>query len=398
MNTVDAGDGVGRAYTVRVTNNGPSTATGVVVSGPLPSGTQANGGVTTSNGVVCASGLPCTLGAIAAGTTVTVVVPYQTLASAAGPQQNYTASVTSTSGDTNAADDSATDSDNVVRRTDLTVTLTPAASVVGVGQDIVYSVTVSNNGPADATGATVTLSLPAGLTAVSTGCGTGATCTIAGPLVAGATFGPYVVQVSTGGASTATTYVTNATVAAGVGQTDTNVLNNVASAPVSLVVTAASADLRMTLTDGGATQVSPGQSGAYVATVRNLGPSNATNVTVTVDFPFGDLSLNGAPQVVAGSVAGTCTVSATQVVCLFSNVPSGSDAIVQLGYTAQNPAGPTVTVVARAASAKVPDSVLTNNQATDTNGVVRQVDLGVSVSDGETQVVAGDGVVHTYVV
>ena len=57
-----------------------------------------------------------------------------------------------------------------------------------------------------------------------------------------------------------------------------------------------------------------------------------------------------------------------------------------------------VTVVARAASAKVPDSVLTNNQATDTNGVVRQVDLGVSVSDGETQVVAGDGVVHTYVV
>ena len=125
---------------------------------------------------------------------------------------------------------------------------------------------------------------------------------------------------------------------------------------------------------------------------------NATNVTVTVDFPFGDLSLNGAPQVVAGSVAGTYTVSATQVVCLFSNVPSGSDAIVQLGYTAQNPAGPTVTVVARAASAEVPDPATGNNQATDTNGVVRQVDLGVSVSDGETQVVAGDGVVHTYVV
>jgi len=174
--TVTVGSNV--TFTITVTNNGPSDATGVQVTDQLPAGltfvsaTPSQGTYTSGTGV-------WDIGAVASGTSVTLAL---------------TATVTTTGSLTNTARKTAeneTDPNLSNDTASVTITgqapdLTIAKSHVGSfvrGSSGSYSVTVSNIGAVASSGlVTVSDTLPAGLTP-TTASGTGWSCGIVAPTV-----------------------------------------------------------------------------------------------------------------------------------------------------------------------------------------------------------------------
>jgi uncharacterized repeat protein (TIGR01451 family) len=111
--------GTNLAYTLTVTNAGPSDAAGVVLSDPPPTGLTF-----VSATVPCAGGFPCTLGTIAAGapaTTVTVTFGVPSDYTAPDPIVN-TASVSATTTDPLGTNNSASASTSVSPEADLGIT------------------------------------------------------------------------------------------------------------------------------------------------------------------------------------------------------------------------------------------------------------------------------------
>src|SRR6185295_1338077 len=118
----------------------------------------------------------------------------------------------------------------VTPQTDLSITKTDSVTTAVPGQTTTYTVVVSNFGPSNVTGATVTDALPAGVTSMSWTCvgAGGGVCPAAGSgaisnsadLPVGATV-TYSITVSIAAGATGSV-VNSASVAAPLGVTDTN--------------------------------------------------------------------------------------------------------------------------------------------------------------------------------
>ncbi len=161
--------GTDLSYTITVTNTGTSSPSGpVTVSDTLPARVtfiSATGGVTPVQGV-----LTLNLGIIPIGGSTTVTIVVRPDAAAAGTTITNTATVNSTVSDPDAADNSTTATTAVNAASavaDLAVTIAEAPDPVHVGQEVTYTVTVTNNGPDPATGATLTDTLDAGAAFIS---------------------------------------------------------------------------------------------------------------------------------------------------------------------------------------------------------------------------------------
>lgn len=180
VDVVDSADPVAAGgqltYTVSISNLGPDTATGVVLSSILPAGTTlvSTTGCTESP----AGGVPtCTIGSLAsaASTQVTLLV---TVSPGASGTLVYQAAVDGTLFDPVAGNDSSNENTAVTPSADLAIDLISGLSTYGDGAPMAWKAVVRNLGPGPAVGATVSVDLPASLTAVAwtcTGSG-GATC------------------------------------------------------------------------------------------------------------------------------------------------------------------------------------------------------------------------------
>ncbi|MEJ5240205.1 MAG: sortase, partial [Anaerolineales bacterium] len=106
-----------------------------------------------------------------AGSTITYTVTANLSATATGSLTN-TATVTAPAGviDPDTTNNSDSDTDTPNPQANLSVTKDDGVTVVAPGSTIIYTITVTNNGPSDANGVTVSDSLPSQITSWSWAC------------------------------------------------------------------------------------------------------------------------------------------------------------------------------------------------------------------------------------
>lgn len=153
---IDAGEEI--SFTITVTNHGPGTAFAVTLDDVLPAGFAWAEDPDLSECAITLGDLHCGFGDMAATDTfsVTVSAPTDEHDCADNAYVN-----TAVAGATNHADVDDT-GDVLIQCPDIEVSKTPDGEVIDAGDEISFTITVTNAGPATATAVTLDDDLPAG--------------------------------------------------------------------------------------------------------------------------------------------------------------------------------------------------------------------------------------------
>lgn len=243
---------------------------------------------------------------------------------------------------------------------DLSITKTDSPDPLKVGENLNYSIMVTNSGPLSATGVTMTDELPAGVSFVSWSATQGScsvsptvACTL-GSLGNGATAGvEIVVRADQAGD------ITNTATVAGK-QKDPNQANNQSSA--STHVDPQEADLSIAMTDEPDPYVSRTQPLTFTITVHNAGPSNVTSARMRDDLPN---NVYLAASITASQ--GMCGVSYGIVNCDLGELAVGSNATVTIAVWVR--CNSTSVINSASTFADELDPVPVNNEATTVTAV-----------------------------
>ncbi len=269
-------------YTLTITNYGPATATDVKVLDALPTGLTLVR--TTASQGLCESGITCFLGTLiytGVPNTVRITVVARVAAEIRqGVTLTNTALVQGSQPDPIQANN--LDAVGVVVDTaaDLTIKKTGAPNPAVAGEQLLYTIVVTNAGPADAATVVVTDVLPVGFTKVSLSPSQG-TCVVAGVCQVGnlPVNGKVTISVLGMVAPSMTGTITN-TVTVTSTTDDPNLNNNQAT---SVIPVYGRADLEVDVTS--TPTVLGGETGVVTVTVYNHGPSNALGTVITVTIP-----------------------------------------------------------------------------------------------------------------
>jgi len=330
--------GTNVTYTLTVSNTGPSDSNTVTLVDLVPAGSTfvsfaQTGGpafTLTTPPVGGTGSVDATAATLAAGATATFVLVVNVNANIAdGSEFANTATVTSITTDVDPGNNSSTTTATVQAQADLVITKTDTPDPVNAGEDLTYTVTVTNNGPSDATSVTVEDLLPAGTSFVSfmqtsgpaftlttppVG-GTGSVDATAATLAAGAsaTFS-LVVNVDDG---TGGTLISN-TASVTTTTTDPNLANNSATETTLVPL----ADLVITKSDS-ADPVQAGDNITYTLTVTNNGPNDAQNVTA-FDLVPANTTFAGFLSITQGSAS--FSAATNDINAVFGTIPAGGSA------------------------------------------------------------------------
>jgi uncharacterized repeat protein (TIGR01451 family) len=329
-------------YTVTVNNPGPSDANNLTFTDQLPAG------VTFVSGTDCTDAgggqVTCDIPQITCGNsaqrTFTVAVA-SSVAEGATLTNNVTG-ITQDETERNDADDVSTLNTAARRETDLVVSkirTAPGGNCVP-GESVNYTIIASNNGPSDATGATVTDTFDSNLTCNWTCAATGsASCTGAGSgsisdsvniAAGGGNFVTYSVSCTIDPGMRGTlTNSASATIEAGT-LTDPVVPNSSSTNNCTLVPRA---NLTMTKVVTGSSPATPGLASdlVYTITVTNNGPSDAIDGDVTVNDTL-PLSLASLVSIVPSQ--GSCAGAGNPRSCTLGDIDAGNAATVVVTMTA----------------------------------------------------------------
>ena len=276
----DEGDTV--TFTVTVTNSGPAQATNVSIDDALPAGLTA-GTITPSQGSYTAP--TWTVGTLADGASATLTITADVNAGTAGQTiTNTVTNVTLDQVDSNTTADDLSESVTVGNTTDLVIGKTVDNGTPDEGDTITFTVTITNNGPAQASNVSIDDVLPAGLTigsvTPSTGTWSAPTWTI-GTLADGAS-ATLTIQ-ATVNAGTAGSTITNTATNVTLDQVDSNAT---ADDPSESITVGNSTDLVIGKTVDNGTP-DEGDTVTFTVTVTNNGPAQASNVSIDDALPAG---------------------------------------------------------------------------------------------------------------
>ncbi|WP_371522475.1 hypothetical protein [Kitasatospora sp. NBC_01300] len=389
------------SWRVAVTNRGPSTARGVVVSDRIPDqvvGAMMTVDATGSSCPVSTGTATCPAVEIPVGATATFTLTGM-LAQDATTVPGNSATVT-------GGPDPATPTHTAVASP--TGAVTPQANLslgkvlvtnpVVPGQQIQWRVTVTNNGPSRARNVVVTDRIPAGVSSPTMTSETdGAACTVSGGVATCPAIELEVGQSHSYGLSgvldpNATVTPTNGATVTGGPDPATPTHTAIASPTATPSPQANLTASKILLTD----PVVPGGPIQWRVTVTNHGPSRARNVVVTDRIPDGVDN----PAMTDDTSGASCVIAAGVATCPAVEIPAGGTASWTLTGTLDpaatstpvntavvtggpDPATPTHTAVASPTGPPVQQARLTVSKVLLTNPVVpgQQIQWRVSVTN-----------------
>jgi uncharacterized repeat protein (TIGR01451 family) len=371
-------------YVVTVNNAGPSDDSQVVISDTLPAGVtyqsaSADQGVTpiVKSGVVSA-----TFATLSSGASVSltiVVVPTV----APGSKLSDTASVTGQNAEPAKAINTATLATLVVGRSDRGIAVASAPASAYVGQNITYTLDISNLGPDAEPDAVLSFPCPADLVLVSASSIAGEPAPVIkagmftaqlGSIAVSSIF-EYSVTISPQAAA-AGTLVT--TFSVGGQNVDSDSAND--NAQASVAVTPA-ADLAVTVTPGAATPAHDAD-WSYTLTVTDLGLSPATGVTALAPLPA-NAQFEGAT-----SSQGTAPIEAGGAVsAALGNIAPGQSATVTI-VVQPDAVGPLLLNASAGGDQHDPNTA--NNHQSLVVSVAPSADLTVSLHSEYPTVLTGE--------
>jgi uncharacterized repeat protein (TIGR01451 family) len=405
-------------YTITVTNNGPGDATAVQLTEIVPSNTTfqsfsapagwsveappvgGTGSVTASTAMLPSGGM--------AAFTYTVLVD----GGASGAVIQNNATVSSSTPDPDSSNNSDTFFVFVDFLVDMAVAQTDAPDPVQPGQNITYTITVTNNGPDFPFVINLSGATPANTTFVSLETpefwvaetppvgGTGSfTATLFQKGGArerrGADVFTFVVKVDE--ATPDATVITN-TVNVSSPDPDPVPGNNMSAETTTVMVpVTVQADLALTKT-ATPDPAFPGQTLTYTVTVRNNGPNAADGVTLSEMVPVGTTF-----QSVSAPPGWTCTLPEVggmgSIVCTTPSLAADSIAIFTVAVRVDEftPSGTVIENSASVLSDSTPDPNQANNFASASTPVSgpASANLAVSMTATPDEVTAGGTITYT---
>jgi uncharacterized repeat protein (TIGR01451 family) len=331
--SVNAGSDIG--FTVTLTNTGAGSATGVSINDPLPGGTGVNWSIDSNTpanscsitGAAPTQTLSCGPATVASGGSITVHVTSHTTGDSCGTYDN-TASFTSTNGGTGS--DTAT---ITVNCPDVAITKTADAASVSAGDDIGFTVTLTNTGAGDATGVSISDALPGGAGVDwSIDSNTPAnSCSITGAAPTQTlSCGP--ATVASGGSITV--HVTSHTTGDSCGTYDNTAsftTTNDGTGNASASTTVDCPDVFVTKT-ADESLVEGGDTIGFLITVGNNGPGTANGVTLTDTLPTNG-GLAWSIDLIDGQAPGSeppCSITDGVLTCDFGSLESGASHTVHI--------------------------------------------------------------------
>ncbi|MEA2237067.1 MAG: hypothetical protein QOC81_1791 [Thermoanaerobaculia bacterium] len=303
--TESAAAGETIVYSIFAFNNGPSTAQNVTMTDSLPSGTTfvslnvSDGPFTCSTPAVGSGGtVSCTAAAMDVEGTVVFTLSAKTSSSAPSGSITNTATISSSTFDPSPSDNSSSVTTGIAGASsasaDLAIDSMDRSLAVTAGATVSFQVVIANKGPSTANHPRLTNAVPANTTFLSANvadpigefqCTTPAVGTSGNIVCTAAKFdlrgsGDQPVFTFTfrvnNGVGAETTLSDTASVSAD--ENDPNTSNNTATRTTLVTSVAPSADVSVATTGGGAT---------FSVVVRNAGPNDANNVTLTDNVPAG---------------------------------------------------------------------------------------------------------------
>jgi uncharacterized repeat protein (TIGR01451 family) len=384
-------------YTVVVRNNGTYTVAANLIDTVPASLTGVTWTCAASAGSTCdaasGSGNAISTGAtLAASGTATYTVKGTVNVSSGSIANTATASLDATwLTESNAANNSATDTDTVVAAANLSITKT-TASTFTVGSNATYTLTAKNSGPQSAAGTiTVSDTLPAGLSYVSA-TGTGWTCsnasgtvacTRAGPVTSGTTLPAITLTVAVGAAAAPS--VTNTASVSSNTTFDPDSSDNSSSVTSPVTV-----PTDLTIAKSHAGNFTRGTTGSYSLTVTNAG-GTATSGTVTVS----DTLPAGLSYSSAAGTGWTCGVAGQAITCTRSDAlaAGASYPAITVVVNVLQTAGSSLTNTAAVSGGGQTNT--SNDSASDPTTVVSSSDLSLSKTVNNPNPIQGQNVTFT---
>ncbi len=366
-------------YTATASNAGPSTAANAYLSSAIPANTVF-ASLTTPAGWSCTTPpvggtgtVDCSQASWIAGSPSTFLIAVKVNpALSGGIVINAAATLTADCQDTNPADNSATATTlTSTPQADLEVALADVADPIAPGSNVGYVANVINHGPSQANAAQLDFALPANTTFVGYAMGGTWTCTAppphgtgsihcSNPALAPGSADVLFVTLRSDPALPAGTVIP-ASLTVGSATADPSLANNTAT--TTHTTSAPSADLAVAISP----LIAPPPPGAFLPyriQVHQNGPSNASNVTLSILTPTNTLYLTSS-----AASPWTCTTpsanSAGTLSCTAATLAPGNTNLQLVVYTPSNTAPGTVLTATVSVTSATADPDASNNSATD---------------------------------